>query len=283
MDSAHDWRRYYAAERARLGVGHLHRLLDEAAASPVAVTVPAGGAIVIPHTRLEVTGAQIASAANAVVATGAERILALGVLHGARRCDADSLPAARSGDADAIVALRGIHDEHGLAAEEFSLDAFVEMTALAAARVGRHVEVVQRYPFLVGDDPATLPGLDELRELIDGGAVLVVTTDPIHHGHAYGTPTEDCCDEHDPQTVVTARAAIAEQLQLLSTHRFADFQAMTARHHSDFRDTGPVMAWLLGQGFTAEIHDLALVDYTLALEAPPPSWVAGALMSINRR
>lgn len=201
------------------------------------------------------------------------------MLHGARRRDAEQVAAARDGDRDAIAALRGVHHETDLAAEEFSLDGFVEMLALAADRADRHIDVVQRYPFLVGDDPATLPGIDELERLVAGGALLVATTDPIHHGHAYGTAPHDCLDPADPETLAMARSAIDEQLAALSDHRFSDFAGLTERDRSDFRDTGPTLAHLVGSGFVSEVHDIALVDYTEPLDAPSPSWVAGALIT----
>jgi hypothetical protein len=278
VESAYAWKRYYAAERARLGTGHLHELLD--AAPPLAV--PDDGAVVLPHTRLEVTGDQIAAAASGVVASGADRVLAIGVLHGARRADADRVAAARSGDTVAVRELRGIHTEDGLAAEEFSLDGFIAMLGVAAQRAGHSIDVLRRYPFLAGADPATLPGLDELAALRDAGTPLVVTTDPMHHGHAYGAAPNECVDASDPATVGTVRGAVDAQFELLADHRFTEFQEMAARHRSDFRDSGPVMAVLVGAGFRWAIHDLALVDYSAALDAPSPSWVAGALCTVDR-
>ncbi len=275
MDSAYEWKQYYAAERARLGEAHLQRLLDAATPLPLA----AGDALIIPHTRLEVTGNQIAAAVATIVASGADRVLALGVLHGARRADAEHVAAARTGDTTAIHALRGVHDEAGIASEEFSLDGFAVMLALAAARAGREIEVIRRYPFLVGAEPATLPGLDELAALVDDGVALLVTTDPIHHGYAYGVDAEDCLDEHDAATLAAAAAAVDAQLALLSEERFDEFQQLAAQQRSDFRDTGPALAALIGGGFEWTMHDLALVDYSEALSAPTPSWVAGALIT----
>ncbi|MFW2333754.1 hypothetical protein, partial [Ilumatobacter sp.] len=242
MDSAHAWKRYYRTERERLGAAALRAMVDSAPR----LDIHDGSAIVVPHTRIEVTGHQIASAVSAVLASGVEQVLALGVLHGARRTDRERVAAARDGDPDAIAALRGVHDETGLAAEEFSLDGFVDMLTLAAERAGRRIDIVRRHPFLVGDDPATLPGIDELERLVEGGAMLVATTDPIHHGHAYGTAPHDCLDEVDPETVAMARSAIDEQLAALSDHRFADFARLVERDSSDFRDTGPVLAHLVG-------------------------------------
>ena len=277
MDSAHAWRRYYRDERARLGPDALRALLERAESlGPVT-----GGAVVVPHTRLEVTGDQIARAVATVLASGAERVLAIGVLHGGRRSDRERVAAARAGDERSRALLRGVHDDDGIAAEEFSLDAFVALLESATERNGRSVEVVRRYPFLVGDDPFSLPGLDELQRLVEEGAMLVVTTDPIHHGHAYGTPAPDCLPADDPTTIATAQAMIDEQFAALSSHRFAEFTDLTERHRSDFRDTGPVMAALLGVGFDTAVHDLALVDYSAALDTPSPSWVAGALATTS--
>jgi len=258
-----------------MGRDELERLVD--AADPL--DVRPGGALIVPHTRLEVTGDQIGRAVSTVLASGADRVLALGVLHGARREDRERVAAARRGDAQAAIGLRGVHDEQGLAAEEFSLDGFVAMLAIAAARAGRKIEVVRRYPFLVGDDPTTLPGLDELERLVAHDALLMATTDPIHHGYAYGTSPDRCLAPDDDGTVVTATGMIDAQLGALSARRYADFQRLAAIHQSDFRDTGPVVAHLVGEGFASQIHDLALVDYSEALQARSPSWVAGALIT----
>ena len=81
MDSAFAWKQFYAEERERLGRDTLLAMVDEA--EPL--DARDGGAIVIPHTRIEVPGDQIAAAVAHVFPSGAERVLAVGVLHGARR------------------------------------------------------------------------------------------------------------------------------------------------------------------------------------------------------
>ncbi len=276
VESASDWKHYYRAERDRLGESALLDLVHQA--DPLAVR--GGGAIVIPHTRLEITADQIATAVATILASGVERVLALGVLHGARRCDRDEVEAARAGDADARLRLRGIHDETGLASEEFSLDAFTELLTSAAQALGRDIDIVRRYPFLVGYDPADLPGITELEALVSDGSFLVATTDPIHHGHAYGTSPTECLDGNDADAVEIAMAAIESQLDALAGRRFDEFADLCEQHRSDFRDTGPVLAHLVGEEFTPKIHDLALVDYAEALDARSPTWVAGALITV---
>ena len=279
MDSAYDWKQFYNRERAGIGSAAMLALVDKT--KPL--SLERGGALVIPHTRFEITGSQIATAVAAVLDSGADRVLALGVLHGARRCDSHQVGLARAGDSEARTALRGVHEEGGLAAEEFSLDGFVELLTLAAKHRGHSIKIIRRYPFLVGDDPASLPGMEELQQIVESGAFLVATTDPMHHGHAYDTAESECLDQSDPSTFVLAGDAIREQLSALSAHRFGDFASLVERDRSDFRDTGPVLAHLLGPGFDSRIHDLTLVDYAEVLGAPAPSWVAGALVDVNQR
>src|SRR5438477_1395435 len=125
MLPAKAWKAFYAQERERLGARAIDQLLDRAEEIPF----PAGGALIFPHTRLAESGHLIAAVAKAVVESGADTVLALGVLHGAREQDAQRVNAARAGDAAAIEALRGAHGpgvagDGGLWAEEFSLDNF---------------------------------------------------------------------------------------------------------------------------------------------------------------
>lgn len=276
MDSAYAWQHYYRAERTRMGPDVLRALVDEA----VPLETSPGGAVIVPHTRMEVTGGQIARAVSTVIASGFDRVLALGVLHGGRRSDRVRVEAARAGDAHELALLRRVHEPSGLASEEFSLDGFVELLDIAARLAGRSIDIVCRYPYFVGDEPSTLTGIDELERLIDDGSFLVATTDPIHHGHAYGTPPDRCLEPDEPDTIATSGEMINAQLAALSAHRYAEFRQLTAQHQSDFRDTGPVVAHLVGEGFEWTVHDLALVDYSTALHAEAPSWVAGALITI---
>src|SRR5438128_877793 len=116
MPTARWWKSFYARERSGID---LDALLDAAPS----VAFPEQGALVFPHTRLAASGRLVASVARAAALSGRD-VLALGVLHGARERDADEVARARAGDPRAKAALRGIHDEAGLASEEFSLDNF---------------------------------------------------------------------------------------------------------------------------------------------------------------
>lgn len=281
--SALRWKRFYQDERAQLGDAGLEQRLAEAPA----VGIPEGGALLFPHTRLSISGKLCAAAAKAVVRSGADTVLALGVLHRAREQDAALLEAARQGEPRALAALRRVHGpdaagDAGHWTEEFSLDGFGALLSLAARLEQRPApRVVARYPFLVGAHPKELPGLDELARLCEQGAVVVATADPVHHGAGYGTPDPERLDDHDPRTLDTARTWVETALSRLAADDLPGFLQLSARVRSDFRDTGPVLRALLGsRPVTARVHELLLVDYSDVLGAPRPTWVAGALASL---
>ena len=197
------WKEFYARERTALD---LDGLLDSAPE----IDFPEGGALVFPHTRLAVSGAIVAAVAKAVARTRRD-VLPLGVLHDIAGGNAEMVAKARADDPEARRILRGVHDESGYASEEFSLDGFRELHARACAREGTTVRISTRFPFLVGDRPDDLPGLEELGRLAKD-AVIVATADPIHHGVGYETP--EARDETIAETKAFARARIEEQWAL---------------------------------------------------------------------
>ena len=157
-----------------------------------------------PHTRLETSGELAGAAALAAVRSGCDTVLALGVLHGARVQDAALVREARAGNGPARRALRRVHGpgvpgDGGRWEEEFSLDGFCALLAAAAEREGRPPpRVVRRFPFLTGENPADLPGLDGLLAVRAEGVFLVATADPIHHGVGYDTPAPELRPREDP-------------------------------------------------------------------------------------
>ncbi len=280
--TALEWKRFYAAERATLGAEGLLRLVDEAPPCEL----PRGGALVFPHTRLAHSGVVTAAAAKAVIASGVGTVLALGVLHGGRECDAERVAAARAGDVAARAALRRVHGpgadgDDGVWAEEFSLANFLVLLRAAAWRAGQHPPlVVTRYPFLTGDDPESVPGFDELRRLRDGGAALVATADAIHHGVGYGTPENEQRRRVDAATFAWATHRLSTHHGLIARRDYAEFQIDAARLRSDFRDNGPVLGALLG-GATSSLRQLRLVNYADVFACAEPTWVAAALVAYS--
>jgi hypothetical protein len=109
---------------------------------------------------------------------------------------------------------------------------------------------------------------------------VVATTDPLHHGAGYGTPEDRRRSERDESTHAWASACIQTQLDQLARGEWAAFARLAAEVRSDFRDAGPVLAWLLRQRgpVRGDILELHLVDYAEVLDAEAPTWVAGPLM-----
>ena len=279
--TAKQWKAFYANERIALGERGLDALFERAPK----VKLPENGALVFPHTRLSYTGELVAAVARAVVESGAEYVIALGVLHGAREQDRELVDAARAGDANARVELRRMHGPYNSGryyTEEFSLDGFDALLERAAIRAGRKPPYVARwFPFLVGADPVGF--LKDSRPVVLESflrGAYVATTDPIHHGRGYETPLERCMPRESHDTKVKARASIEKSFQLLTEHRYADFQAHTLAERSDFRDVGPVLMEL--RPFSRyTIHACELVPYGDVLGAPEPTWVAGALVEVQ--
>lgn len=256
------WKEYYRHERESVA---LESLFEQAPS----VSLPYGGALIFPHTRLKESGHLTAAVAHAVVESNCKTVLAIGVLHGIERTEQH----------------RGIHGpdtDLGIWHDEFSLDNFSALLDLAADITGKRVpNLIARYPFMGGGDPESLSGLDELRRILGEGAALVATADMIHHGTGYGTALDKQLEIASNTACEYARTQIAQQLWHLAEHDFAKFELVCSEAKSDFRDAGPVVAALLGEPLSTRIHELTLVDYAQALEAPQPTWVAAALAEIS--
>jgi hypothetical protein len=240
------------------------------------IAFPDRGALVFPHTRLATSDHLVASVARAAARTRQD-VLALGVLHGAREGDAQVVAKARAGDLGARNVLRGIHDEGGFAAEEFSLDGFRALYERACRREGFTPRLTTRYPFLVGDHPEDLPGWEDLARL-SRDRMVVGTGDLMHHGIGYGTA--EALDETVAGTIDFARSRIEEQLGALARADFSGFCRLCSRDASDFRDVGPVLA-LLFPDAAWELDDLSLVNYADVLDCAKPTWVAAARIRVR--
>lgn len=78
-----------------------------------------------------------------------------------------------------------------------------------------------------------------------------------------------------------ARAVLQEGFALLGRRAYREFARHALATRSDFRDTGPTLAALLGGTLSFDIQALELVDYSETLAAPPPTWVAAALAVVT--
>ena len=282
MDRLPDFKAKAAADRAALGKAGALRLLAAGRSFGLAPLLAAGGAILFPHATISVCGHQIAAAVEACLGCGADRVLALGVLHALN----DELRGARArfaaGGAAEAEPLRGVQGP-GLAGRdqwrrEFSLDQFRFLWDVACAeRGGSAPELILRYPFLAAGRPDTLPMIDELQE-IARGAVVVATADLFHHGLAYGDGGDDALSA-DAGGLDLARGTIDAGLALLEAGDYPAFERHCALAKSDARDTGQVLRHLRGP-MRGRILDLVADDTSGPYGAPAPSWVAGALVAL---
>lgn len=267
MPNARWWKQYYADERESLGIKHLEQLILDSQSW----ALPENGAIIFPHTRLSASGHLIATAARAIVESERKAVLALGVMHRPRDDDGGKF--------------RGIHgptapNDFGLWSDEFSLDNFAAMLIIASRLVGKPTpKLIARYPFLTGGDPESLIGFEELQSLMHDGAALVATADMIHHGVGYDTPKELLRSRQASESIVWAKQRILGSLSYLSSNDYSAFLDDCTELRSDFKDSGPVLAALINSvDAVVSVEDLLLVDYSDVLDAPEPTWVAGALV-----
>ena len=136
-------------------------------------------------------------------------------------------------------------------------------------------EVIERYPYLAGGRPDTLPGIEEL-EKIARDAVVVSTADPFHHGIGYGDSPEDSLYP-DQRGLDYARKRIEEGINLLEDADYWGYNHHCVSVKSDARDAGQVFRYICGP-MNGRILDLTFSDATELYNAPAPTWVAAALI-----
>lgn len=272
-----------ARQQSELGESGLLRLLDSGHAWDLAPTLKAGGAVIFPHATLAVCGHQIAAAVHACLNSGAARVLALGVLHALTpELEAARVRVAEGGD-PAEEPSWGIQGP-GIAGRddwrtEFSLSHFQRLWKQEVQRRGTAApELVVRYPYLAGGKPEWMPGIHELETLAQD-SVVVATIDPFHHGIGYGDPSDRALA---PETggLDLARQRILEGMALLQAGDYAGFNRHCVQNRSDGRDVGQVLFHLRG-ALQPQLYDLIADDQTANYHAPPPTWVAGALIGLT--
>src|SRR6266446_1234081 len=99
----------YQEERHALSREEIDAILDAGRAWELSKWLSSGGVALFPHTYLSACGPYIAACVHGALDSGADHVLALGVLHSST----DELSAARArerahGDLSAIT-LRGVH------------------------------------------------------------------------------------------------------------------------------------------------------------------------------
>ena len=267
----------------RLGSEGAARPLDAGRAWNLAPLLQGGGAVIFPHVSLEVCGHHTAAAVHACLDSGADRVLALGVLHALT----DELEQARVRVADGGDP--SAEDSWGVQGprlpgrtdwqREFSLSNFLFLWHEETTRRGiEGPELILRYPYLAGGRPEAMPGVQEL-ERIARDSVVVATADPFHHGIGYGDTAEEALSPNGGGLEL-ARRRIEEGLALLADGDYRGYNRHCVDAKSDARDVGQVLRHLLGP-VRGRVLDLVADDMSAAYEAPAPTWVAGALMELT--
>jgi hypothetical protein len=137
-------------------------------------------------------------------------------------------------------------------------------------------EVIERFPYLAGGQPHTLPGIEEL-EAIAHDAAIVSTADAFHHGIGYGDPPGEALQPEEGGLAL-ARERIEEGIELLARGDYWGYNQHCVRAKSDARDAGQVFRYLRGP-MTGQIVDLTYTDASELYRSPPPTWVAAALVA----
>jgi hypothetical protein len=276
----HDIEKMYAEEHTALGEVGTVRLLEEGRQWDLAPALRAGGVLVFPHAGVADCGHQIAAVVHACLDSGADRVLVVSVLHALT----DDLQEARvrvAEGADPMAEpLRGIQGPGLPGRDDWRQDhVLVSFRHLWAAETRRRgiqgPEVVERFPYLAGGQPQTLPGIEEL-EAVAREAVVVSTADAFHHGIGYGDLPEASLAPEEGGLAL-ARERIEEGMELLAQGDYWGYNQHCVQAKSDARDAGQVFRYLRGP-MTGRIVDLTYTDAADLYRSPRPTWVAAALM-----
>lgn len=250
-------------------------------------TLNSGGSVVFPHTFLSQCGYQIAAAVHAILDSGADQALVLGVLHPM----SEALMNARSKELNEEDISNEISwgvfnpesDPNGCLSKEFSLDLFRILFDFEVKRRGiKPPKLIERFPSLVNRDPANLPGIDELKKIAKN-AVIIATDDMCHHGVGYGVSDIDAI-QIDKDGYQFAHKYIEKGYALLKKDNYREYFShwMNPLAIGDPTDTAIVLKYLLGD-VTPHILDLKLVDVSSLFENNvSPSWVAATLVEFKK-
>lgn len=271
----------YQAEHAALGEAGGLAALERARAWGLAPVLRAGGVVVFPHAGVADCGHQIAAAVHAALDSGADTVLVVSVLH----AFTDEMEQARrrvaAGEPPSSFRHWGIQGpgldrgrewtaDHALMSWRFFWELETRRRGVQGPRV------IERYPYLAGGHPEALPGIEELQE-IARSAVIVSTADPFHHGIGYGNTPEESLPP-DERGLALARRRIDEGMAILGAGDYWGYNQHCVDAKSDHRDAGQVIRYLRGP-MRGQILDLTYTDAAELYKSPPPTWVAGALIS----
>lgn len=271
----------YVREHAELGEAGTLEHLERGRQWDFSGTLKSGGVVVFPHAGVKDCGYQIAACVHAALDSGADRVIALSVLHAFTQEMEDARRRVAAGGAPSEEKFWGIQGPGIDGREEWKKDhALMSWRHFWNAEVKRRgltkpPEMIERYPYLAGGKPETLPGIDALAELVKD-AVIVSTADAFHHGLGYGNTLEESYNP-DAEGLAHARSVLEEGIAILEQGDYWGYNQHCVTAKSDARDAGQVFRYLRGP-MTGRVVDLTYTDASELYNAPPPTWVAAALM-----
>jgi hypothetical protein len=270
----------YSKEHDELGEKGTLDLLEKGKQWDLSGTLDAGGVIVFPHAGVADCGYQIASAVHACLDSDADRVLVVSVLHAFTEEMQEARVRVANGEEPANFRHWGIQGPglDGLQnwVHDHVLMSWRHLWKAETERRGiEGPQVIERFPYLAGGKPGNLPGIEELVEIAKD-AVIVSTADPFHHGIGYGDPPEKSLDPHQGGLEL-ARKTILEGIETLGLGDYWGYNQHCVEAKSDARDAGQVFRYLRGP-MHGKILDLTYSVADELYKAPPPTWVAGALI-----
>jgi hypothetical protein len=167
----------YAEEHQALGREGTLRLLEEGREWDLAPTLGAGGVLVFPHASVADCGHQVAAVVHACLDCGAERVLVISVLHALTdEMEAAQVRVAHGSDL-AMEPLRGIQGPGLPGRQDWRSDhvltSFRHFWKAETERRGiQGPERIERFPYLAGGEPHTLPGIEELEAIARDAAIV---------------------------------------------------------------------------------------------------------------
>ena len=273
----------YAREHADLGETGTLEQLERGRQWKLDGALSAGGVLVFPHAGVQDCGYQIAACVHAALDSGADRIVALSVLHAFTPEMEAARVAVAAGEDPAQFEFWGIQGPGIDGRREWTGDhALISWRHFWTAELNRRgiserhaPKVFERYSYLAAGNPQNMPGIDELARLMED-AVVVSTADPFHHGIGYGDALEKTFD-HDEVGLAHAKAVIESGIRILEQGDYWAYNSHCIESKSDARDTGQVYRYLRGP-MQGEVLDISYTDSSELYDQPKPTWVAGALI-----
>jgi hypothetical protein len=276
----------YIQEYDEQGEEGIAAILDRGRRWDLSSVLKAGGVLAFPHVHIADCGPYVAAVVQACFESGADRVLALGVMHAFHDSMSEAADRLNRGETKLEEEpLRGFYG-HGVERpmalmtweRDHSMYGFRRLFADEARRRGvKAPELIERFPFLTGERPETMPGIEEV-EAIARDSVVVSTADHCHHGIGYGHSREEV-HYFDEAGMRQIRLIMEEGLAFLDSGDYKAYLDHSRRvAKSDWRDAGVVARHLCGP-FKSTILEVVPSDFAKSIyQAPAPTWAAGALV-----